>query len=301
MFIECFFYWAVPCFFMITGATLIDYRNQYDTKTYFQKRFWRSVVPFLFWSIVWIAYTKIYRGKNFLDIVDIIINSRANGVYWFFPALFSVYIAIPVFGLIRRSKKILTFKYIVFISLLTVSTLPMIFSLLKINYNYSFTSLVGGGYIVYTLLGYLLVYHYNFPKLSTRIWFYLAGLIGFAARVITVLIWSLEDGKINNTLGGYLGLPTVALSVAIFIFCQYDLLRLFKLSDCLKQMAIKISSCSLGVYLIHMYFIGKLPRLFHFAPTSIWWRTFGVLAVYLICVITVMVLKKIPIIKKIVP
>ena len=66
-------------------------------------------------------------------------------------------------------------------------------------------------------------------------------------------------------------------------------------------MAIKLSSCSLGVYLIHMYFIGKLPRLFHFAPTSIWWRTFGVLAVYLICVITVMVLKKIPIIKKIVP
>ena len=37
--IESFFYFAVPVFFMISGATLIDYRERYDTKTFFKKRF----------------------------------------------------------------------------------------------------------------------------------------------------------------------------------------------------------------------------------------------------------------------
>lgn len=58
VFIECLFYWAVPCFFMITGATLIDYRKKYNTEIYFKKRFQRTVIPFLFWSIVWLIGKK---------------------------------------------------------------------------------------------------------------------------------------------------------------------------------------------------------------------------------------------------
>lgn len=36
--IESVFYFAVPIFFMISGAMLIDYKNKYDTKTFFIKR-----------------------------------------------------------------------------------------------------------------------------------------------------------------------------------------------------------------------------------------------------------------------
>lgn len=46
VFIECIFYFAVPIFFMITGITLFDYKDKYDTKTYFIKRFNRTVIPF---------------------------------------------------------------------------------------------------------------------------------------------------------------------------------------------------------------------------------------------------------------
>ena len=34
---------AVPLFFMISGATLIDYRKRYDTKTYFKKTFSQDI------------------------------------------------------------------------------------------------------------------------------------------------------------------------------------------------------------------------------------------------------------------
>lgn len=39
---EVIFYWAVPVFFMITGATLLNYRKRYSTKAFFQKRILRT-------------------------------------------------------------------------------------------------------------------------------------------------------------------------------------------------------------------------------------------------------------------
>ena len=53
--------WAVPVFLMLSGATLMDYRKHYDTKTFLKKRVLRTVIPFLFWSIVvlvWKICTK---------------------------------------------------------------------------------------------------------------------------------------------------------------------------------------------------------------------------------------------------
>lgn len=45
--IESIFYFAVPVFFMISGCTLIDYRNKYSTKIYFKKRINKTLIPFI--------------------------------------------------------------------------------------------------------------------------------------------------------------------------------------------------------------------------------------------------------------
>lgn len=49
--IECICYFAVPIFFMISGATLLNYRKRYTTAVFFKKRFGKTLVPFLIWSI----------------------------------------------------------------------------------------------------------------------------------------------------------------------------------------------------------------------------------------------------------
>lgn len=51
LFVETVAYWAVPIFFMLSGATLMEYREKYDTKTYFVKRILKTFVPFIFWNI----------------------------------------------------------------------------------------------------------------------------------------------------------------------------------------------------------------------------------------------------------
>ncbi|WP_432645875.1 acyltransferase family protein [Mediterraneibacter gnavus] len=50
LFIEKVCFFAVPVFFMITGATLIDYPKRYNLKTYVKKRINKTVIPWLAWG-----------------------------------------------------------------------------------------------------------------------------------------------------------------------------------------------------------------------------------------------------------
>ena len=54
--IDCISCSAVPIFFMISGANLLDYRERYSTKEYFIKRIKKTVIPFIVWSIVILIY-----------------------------------------------------------------------------------------------------------------------------------------------------------------------------------------------------------------------------------------------------
>lgn len=68
-------YCAVPVFFMITGATLIDYRERYDTKTFFKKRLLKVIIPLIIWSII---YFIINFLKENLALMIYLLNLFLN-------------------------------------------------------------------------------------------------------------------------------------------------------------------------------------------------------------------------------
>ena len=79
--IESCFYFAVPVFFSITGITLLDYRKKYTTEVYFKKRVAKILLPFLFWSLVALAYSILKGDINIHDIspimlIDGILNAK---------------------------------------------------------------------------------------------------------------------------------------------------------------------------------------------------------------------------------
>ena len=59
MLVEAACYWAVPVFLMLSGANLMTYRNKYTTRQYFIKRFTRTVIPFIVWSLINAVEKKI--------------------------------------------------------------------------------------------------------------------------------------------------------------------------------------------------------------------------------------------------
>lgn len=99
-FIECFMYFAVPIFFMISGVTLINYRDKYSTKDFFDKRIKKPVIPFIVWSIIGVIYQTCAGGMKldfsvhgFKSIIGSIMNTNVIGVYWFFiPLLVYIFV-----------------------------------------------------------------------------------------------------------------------------------------------------------------------------------------------------------------
>ena len=84
--IENLCYFAVPIFFMISGATLMDYRKRYSTEEFFKKRFWKTVVPFLIWSVVGIVWMYFNYGEHpagILDAIQAIGTTKYVYIYWF--------------------------------------------------------------------------------------------------------------------------------------------------------------------------------------------------------------------------
>ena len=95
--IECIFYFDVPIFFMITGVTLLDYSDKYDTKEYFKKRIKKTLIPFLVWSFIGLFYFILKKQIAVSDlsikyVLSSIISTKIVNVYWFVNYIFVRYL-----------------------------------------------------------------------------------------------------------------------------------------------------------------------------------------------------------------
>ena len=301
--VETIAYWAVPVFMMISGATLMNYRKKYDTKTFFKKRFLKTVVPFVFWSIA-ILIWKYTTNKIQIDeisirkIINILITDKEESTYWFFWALFSVYISMPILSLLTEEKHRKTLWYIVVMAGVLCS-IPKLLKFVGIEWNENLNFPVATGYVIYIVLGYLL--STQDIKKKYRILVYLLGIFALFVRYFGTYYLSYKDGVLNRSLWGYTFFTGLFLSVAVFVFFKnIDYSRYIK-KEKIATIIGKISSCSFGIYLIHKVVMYYEVRLSGVNTLSWKWRTIGAILTYFVCLCIIYVLKKIPLIRKVVP
>ncbi|MBO5328140.1 MAG: acyltransferase family protein, partial [Clostridia bacterium] len=261
--LESIFYFAVPVFFMISGATLIDYRERYDTKTYFKKRVLKTLIPFLFWSVAYFLF-HLFTGAYETEKISVgwfiskLMNSEFCPVFWFFTPLFTCYLCIPIISLIPKENRKKAFEYLIIIGFITISLLPLIFNLLQLKFNFGLRlPLLGEGYLLFILIGY---YIQNYPiKRTFRIVIYALGLLGFALHLGGTWALSFNRGDIVRVFKDYINAPAVLYSVAIFTLFKY--MPENKVTLPLYNAAQKISSATFGVYLIHIALLSGLELL----------------------------------------
>ena len=222
--IESVFYFAVPIFFMISGATLLDFHKRYDTKTFFIKRFKKTIIPFLAWSIIglfYMLYYKVYSlqqiGEKFL--INNILNTNIISIYWYFVPQFAVYLFLPFLSGIGEDKRKRVFYYIIVVYIIFNVTLPLAFRIVGLTYN-SNLGVPITGYAIYTIAGY---YIDNYEiSLNHRRLLYAGGIIGLLFHIIGTWYLSYREGMIVNLYKGYLNLPCIIYSFAIFTFFKYQ-------------------------------------------------------------------------------
>lgn len=309
MFIEALFYFAVPVFFMLTGATLMNYRKRYNTGAFFKKRIFKTFVPFIIWSIIGICWSIFYtKGLKISDIntpakfISAVINCKGMGIYWFFPALFSVYLTIPLFSLVDEDKRIGKkgiFTYLILVYIVLNVLLPFVCRLTGIQWNSALNAVSCGGYVVWFLIGYLLA-NTDINK-KFRILIYILGLIGFFMYFYLTVQNSFKTGRFDKTYAGYMNIPAIFMGTAVFVLFKYGKWNLIDKHEKAVRFVRNLSSASFGVYLIHYYLKDFSIRHFGIDPRSTLYRIVGTFIIYGLSVIIVRVIQKIPVIRKMVP
>ena len=296
--IESLFYPAAPIFFMISGATLLDYRDRYDTKTFIKKRIKRTLLPFIVWSFIGLLYRLLnqvidIKTLTITGIIDSIINTRYVGVYWFFIQLFTIYILIILLSLVPKDKRVRLFYWFSIFSII-LSIISVLFHFLGIQFNGGLSNgLVP--YSVFIMLGYCI----SNVRISRRqrALIYVLGVIGFLFILFGTMYLSLDSGEIVSVFKGYTNFPCVLYTVSVFTFIKY---LPHKFIFGLKKQFESLSQATLGVYLIHWFLINIIMTHFKMLNlTLLSHKFFAVVIVFSLSVLFTKIIKKIPVIRNI--
>ena len=301
--VECVFFWAVPVFIMLSGATLMNYRSRYTTKEFFKKRVLKVLIPFAFWAI-FVGVWKYSRGLlvindfSIMNILNIFFTNAEEPIYYFMFDILGIYMTIPVLSVLAEEKNRKLCWYTVILMFVTISFLPVVLSLFGIKYPSSF-SIQFGGLIIFVLLGYLLSTEEINRK--HRIIIYILGLLSIIFRFAYTYFNTISSNELNGILFNYVHFYSVLLACAVFVFIKYNFLVQKISNEKFKKIISKVAACSFGIFLIHKIVMHYEIRIFSINEFSIWWRTLGILSTYLISLILVYIGKKIPYVKKILP
>ena len=288
--IETMFYFAVPVFFMISGATLMDYRNKYSTREYFIRRAIRVGIPFLAWktgcvlALGHLPYPHILSKETAFIFINELYNSSVISVYWFFLPLFVIYASIPFLSSVQEKRK--NFLYVIAWSVLVMAA-QLLFNFLKWRFAWpieldlnKITSVVSAYPLLYPLIGYYLA-TYEIPR-KWRIAIYLLGIAGFLMHFAGTMIVTRPDGPINGMFKGYANLPAVLQAAGIFLFVRNMDFR--RLPNAVLRLCAFMKPYTFFVFLSHFYFILYVQRFPTFFST-IYFRTFGSLTIFAVCIL----------------
>ncbi len=238
---------CVPVFVMITGALLLNPESE-NWKLFYRKRFLRVVLPFVFWSIVYLAY-KFYIKYPSPELDSVrkvctwIFFRIATGTsfhFWYIYLLICLYAIIPFLSRIVRiatMNQLLTFLALWFI-LIGINEVAALFSK-KLYLNYF------PGYIGYLILGFVLSKHPLPAIIRYRMtWLFVFGII---VTITGTYYFSTLRGNFNVTLYEYLTMNVCMQAIGVFMFF-HSITR----SQYLNKVIQWLSMYSYGIYLVHI-------------------------------------------------
>lgn len=303
--IETLLFWPVPVFFMITGTTLMGYRSRMSTAEFFRRRARRTVVPWLAWSLIGLAFLCRGAAEGHVAMPDLAPLAVANAMaetriidfYWFFPALFATYMTLPVLSSVADKDEV--FPYLVAIGLLFAGVLPLAHDLLGTPSLSATAPGVALGYPLYAVIGDRLSRWR--PTRRQRLGVYALGAAGTAAMLLGTMALS-EGGTVSPVLKNQFGPLCVAQSVAVYVLAtEPALVGLIGRHAGVAKALRTLSGLSFGVYLMHWFVLRHIQWNFDWDFRSLSFRVAAPLATYALCIAASWACKRVPVLRDLVP
>ena len=295
--VECVFYFAVPVFFMISGINLMTYRSRYSTWVFLKKRAVRTVLPWIFWSIVlFFVYSQhgviSVEPYTIKQAIYMILNNKVDTVYWFFSSLFACYLSVPVFSLLKERRSILW--YVVLLNFVFLSCLPVINKWISFSWSLDIPVVSSTSNLIFFLLGYLL--YTKPPTDKQRRFLYVLGILGLFFRFFYTLHFSVLNHVTDTTIKGYHVFHSVFYSVAVFLFL-YHIEWEHVVPARMQNLIHELAANSFGVYLVHHAVMYVEKAITGLTNNDLAWRIPCIAVTYCISVSIVFIIRKIPVLK----
>ncbi|MBN2816187.1 MAG: acyltransferase family protein [Campylobacterales bacterium] len=235
-------FWSVPVLFMVSGALLLDNRNE-STEFFYKKRMSKVLIPTLFWSVFFLMYLYIFEDYTLFNLAGVFVKSGAFDHLWFMYAIIGLYVFTPYFRVFLQHLSIGEIKKLIII-LFIFTILNNILSQYFENEGTIFSFFIG--YIGYFFLG-----HYLYKNRDSFIKYsHLYGVIFFSLVFFSSVADIIREHYFHIDISIFtIFLPLQAITLYLFLL---NTQVTFKLSS---NLWINLSIFSFGTYLVHAVFI----------------------------------------------
>lgn len=255
--------WCVPTFVMISGMLFLNPQKEINLKIIYGKYIFRILIILFSWNLLY-AISSCIVNQSFVWH-EFIYNIFIGLVHmWYLYMLIGLYIILPFLRKIVTDTKLLKYFLLLWLIISAFNFLVKASSLEilnKISDNMYITLVTG--YSGYFLLGYFL----SRKKYRTK-YAIILGIISLLITVIGTYIVSINSRNTNELFYANLSPNVIGMSISVFILVKNTFENL-KINVTFNKIINTIAKYSLGIYLIHFWFISvfiKFENIFNFSP-----------------------------------
>ncbi len=295
---------AVPIFFMISGSLLLR-KEETIIQTY--KRIPKILIDLLIFSIAYFWTDSFYAGSKFSlkDTLNVMLSSE----YWHLWYLYSYATLIITMPFLRKMVNGLdagTMFYMFIVAFITMGIVPIVelFFTQGINGNLK-PSWVVSYIFIYPVVGYELDCKLDIKDITRKhlciLW--MANLLCFAVGEISEFYYL--TGNPGNSTEIFLNNFCLVNSVSVYLTIKY-FMKNIRVGQKIYTFITETGKCTFGIYLLHIWFLWKIPFFYDkwmlIEQGGIFGNYAGVfiscLCVFILAGFTTYVMRKIPIIRK---
>ncbi|WOV84916.1 acyltransferase family protein [Sporosarcina jeotgali] len=298
-FYEAISRWAVPMFVMISGALMLSSTREITIVSFLKKKLAKILIPLIAWSIIYYA-NEVRKGEIPFSIQDFIKRLATDDIMyhlWFLYMIAGLYIITPLLKILIQHAKRKDIEY--FLILWLFASVFSKWLEYFIGYSFKIELFFVTHYIGYYVLGYYL-FTFDFHAKWKNI-MYIGGFIGF---ITTFFMTYHESLKLDEPLEQF-WYDEHSPNVLLMVIALFMLFKSTKIGNAkLPWVGTVISHASFGIYLIHVLVMQTLYQQFEFVWINlhpIIGIPYKVLLVVTISTLLVFIIKKIPVLRWIIP
>lgn len=298
---------GIVLFIMISGMLLLAEGKEEPLGWFFRKRFMRIGIPFIAWGIFYFFWKNhgAITESTFFNLVREFIQGPIYYHLWFIYTMAGIYLATPIFRVYVKNASNANQAYLLILWFIGTALYPLIQRFTDVTIGIPI--MVAGGFLGAFLLGNY-IEHISVRGNSIMVQWLVLIVCSAFTTVSTYFMSHYNGGKYEGTFESFLSPNVIFMAACLFLIfksIRFDVLQ--RKAPGIFKIIMTISSTSFSVYLMHIFvleiFKNHIPWFVLDANT--FHPLIGIpltaIVTLVLCVSLIVVLRKIPAMKYVLP